>query len=461
MKTLLKGIVSIAAAALAAQAAAQITFYEREGFDGDSFTTRRQIGDFARFGFNDSASSVIVGGDPAERWQVCEDARFSGRCAVLRPGRYATLREIGLNNRISSVQALARVEAPPVVTPPAAVVGRVVFYEKEGFDGRAVTVQENMVDLRRSGFNDRISSVQVFGAPWEICRDRDFGGPCVVLRAGPYPSLRSMGLDNSVSSVREVVRDNAPGSAPARVVFFQREGFAGRSFTTDRELTDFSRTGFNDRVSSVQVFGGPWELCRDGGFAGPCVVLRQGSYPSLASMGLDNQISSARIVGRDLYAADNRAAGFPPRPIYDARRRDGERLYEADVTAVRAVVDTPDKRCWVDREKVAQDRGRNNVPGAILGAVIGGILGHQVGDGRGRDLATVGGAVAGGAIGASVGRSGQSQTQDVERCTSTPPEARAELWDVTYVFRGVEHRVQMTTEPGATVTVNRDGEPRV
>lgn len=37
--------------------------------------------------------------------------------------------------------------------------------------------------------------------------------------------------------------------------------------------------------------------------------------------------------------------------------------------------------------------------GAVIGALIGGVLGNQVGDGRGRDLATVGGAVAGGVIG--------------------------------------------------------------
>jgi hypothetical protein len=31
---------------------------------------------------------------------------------------------------------------------------------------------------------------------------------------------------------------------------------------------------------------------------------------------------------------------------------------------------------------------------------------------------------------------------------------------VTYSFRGKEHAVQMTTPPGRTVTVNRDGEQR-
>jgi uncharacterized protein YcfJ len=148
--------------------------------------------------------------------------------------------------------------------------------------------------------------------------------------------------------------------------------------------------------------------------------------------------------------------------VYDYRRRNDERLYEANVTSVRAVVAAPGQRCWVEHEQVAPDRTSNlNVPGAVIGAVIGGVLGHQVGRGTGRDVATVGGAVAGGAVGSQVGRSGQpTQTRDVQRCESVPSEARTEYWDVTYTFRGQEHRVQMTAPPGPTVTVNERGEPR-
>ena len=95
---------------------------------------------------------------------------------------------------------------------------------------------------------------------------------------------------------------------------------------------------------------------------------------------------------------------------YDYRRRRNERLYEADVTSVRAVLGTPEQRCWVEREQVTQERSGANVPGAIAGAIIGGILGHQVGSGRGNDVATVGGVVAGGVVGANVGRDGGTQT---------------------------------------------------
>ena len=124
------------------------------------------------------------------------------------------------------------------------------------------------------------------------------------------------------------------------------------------------------------------------------------------------------------------------------------------------MVGTPEQRCWIEREQVSQDRSEANVPAAIAGALIGGILGHQVGGGRGKDLATAGGAVAGAVVGANIGRGDGTQVQDVQRCTSVPSQARPDYWDVSYNFRGQDYRMQMASPPGPTVTVNAQGEPR-
>src|SRR5438105_738121 len=92
------GAVSLA---VAATATAQVTFYEAPGFRGQSFTADRPIWNLERFGFNDRASSAVVDNG---QWQVCEDARFNGRCVVLQPGQYDSLRAMGLDNQISSVR---------------------------------------------------------------------------------------------------------------------------------------------------------------------------------------------------------------------------------------------------------------------------------------------------------------------------------------------------------------------
>ena len=249
--------------------------------------------------------------------------------------------------------------------------------------------------------------------------------------------------------------------ASAQIIFYENDGFQGRSFTAQRQVDDFSRAGFNDRASSVVVQSNRWEVCEDAGFGGRCVVLRQGRYDSLAAMGLNDRVSSVRTVSTNARIDDRRYAPAPA-PYYDSRRRNNERLYQANVDSVRAVVGPSEQRCWVEREQIVQERSNANVPGGIAGAVIGGILGHQIGGGSGRDLATIGGVVAGAAIGANVGRGGAQQvsTQDVQRCASVPNDRRPDFWDVGYTFRGQEHHVQMTAPPGATVTVNRQGEPR-
>ena len=66
----------------------------------------------------------------------------------------------------------------------------------------------------------------------------------------------------------------------------------------------------------------------------------------------------------------------------------------------------------------------NRIAGTAAGAVIGGVLGHQVGGGRGRDLAPVGGAIAGGAVGSKIQGDRQANRGDrvvAQRCERVYP----------------------------------------
>jgi uncharacterized protein YcfJ len=245
----------------------------------------------------------------------------------------------------------------------------------------------------------------------------------------------------------------------AQVTLYEWEGLRGQVFTADRPITDLARYGFNDRASSVVVQRGQWEVCEHQNFQGRCMILRPGQYASLAAMGMNNRISSFRRVdGKPSYAY------APPPPVpapYPYYLQHGETLYTANVVAVRAVLGPPEQRCWVEQQQVVTDNSPN-VPGAIIGGVLGGVLGHQIGSGRGNDVATAVGAVGGAAVGANVNRGGsQVTTQNVQRCSTVPGSAQPQYWDVTYVFRGVQHRVQLSFAPGATITVNGNGEPRV
>lgn len=63
-------------------------------------------------------------------------------------------------------------------------------------------------------------------------------------------------------------------------------------------------------------------------------------------------------------------------------------------------------------------KDKHRVMGTVIGAVAGGVIGHQVGGGKGKQLATAGGAVAGGFIGHHI------QTEHQEHQTYTTVERR-------------------------------------
>ncbi|MEO8752992.1 MAG: beta/gamma crystallin-related protein [Casimicrobiaceae bacterium] len=248
--------------------------------------------------------------------------------------------------------------------------------------------------------------------------------------------------------------------ATAQVTLYQQENFRGPTFATGNPVSNLDRLGFNDRASSAIVDRGTWQMCEDSEFRGRCIVLRPGQYPSLSAMGLNNSISSLRRVSGPNYAY----APPPPPPVpqpYPYYPRSGERLFQAPVVAVRAVTGPPEQRCWTEPQQVVAP-SQPNVPGAIIGGILGGVLGHQIGSGRGNDVATAVGAVGGVAIGANVDRGGpQTYTQNVQRCSAVPGSGQVAYYDVTYNFQGTTHRAQLSFAPGATITVNGRGEPRV
>lgn len=370
----LKHALALTGLLISVQATAEVTLYESTSFGGQSFTTQRTVNNLERVGFNDRASSVVVRGNATDRWEVCDDVRFKGRCVVLRQGEYSSLSAMGLNDRVSSVRNV----------------------------GRNARVDES--------------------------------------RYAPPPQAPSVG----------------------QVTLYENDAYSGRTFTADSPVTDLRRSSFNDRASSAVVRGGRWEVCEDTGYGGKCVVLRPGQYSSLAYMGLNDRVSSVRAVGVNERLADSRYAPMPVMST-DYGRRNNEQLYQANVTSVRAVVDASGQRCWVEQEQVVTKPNNAGTTGGVIGAVLGGILGHQVGGGSGKDVATGLGVVGGALLGNRVGRDNAhpvTTTQNVQRCAAAP-QAQPTYWDVTYNFRGQEYRVQMTRDPGATITVNEQGTPRV
>jgi len=164
--------------------AQQITFFERENYEGRSVTSSSPVSGLERAV---RASSAVVSGE----WEVCDQPAFTGRCVIMLPGEYPSLGAMGLNNSISSAR-IARADALPAVP-------QVTFYENPGFQGRSFVSSGPIPNLERVG---RGASLIVLGGPWEVCDGERFSGRCVLLRPGRYPSFGVIGLNGAIASVR-------------------------------------------------------------------------------------------------------------------------------------------------------------------------------------------------------------------------------------------------------------------
>jgi uncharacterized protein YcfJ len=283
-------------------------------------------------------------------------------------------------------------------------------------------------------------------------------------------SQRDVALENARMSV------NAARSNPQIVTYAPAE--LDRAVATLRQADDLAENrGRIDDVDQLAMLAS-----QRAGLAQEAARARSDEAALMSQRRANDAQLTANMSRRQADAAQNQAADAqrqaedaqrlatsmqPRTDVYtsdhDYRRHQNERLYEANVSYVRAVVGPAQQRCWVSREQVDNRGSGINVPGAIVGGAIGGIIGHQIGGGRGQDVATGVGIVGGAAIGANVGRGpeGSGYTENVQRCELVPASASLSYWDVTYTFAGYEHRVQMTTAPGATILVNGQGEPRV
>ncbi len=83
------------------------------------------------------------------------------------------------------------------------------------------------------------------------------------------------------------------------LTMFEHDNFQGRSVTVRDEARDLDRSGLNDRISSLVVRSGRWQVCEHANFEGRCGIFEAGEYAQLNRDRLGDTISSVREVGGD------------------------------------------------------------------------------------------------------------------------------------------------------------------
>ena len=80
------------------------------------------------------------------------------------------------------------------------------------------------------------------------------------------------------------------------ITIYTDANFRGSSQIVRNEIANLGNTGFNDRISSMELQG-PWEVCTDANFRGQCQVI-DSSVRNLDRWGLNDRISSMRPARR-------------------------------------------------------------------------------------------------------------------------------------------------------------------
>ena len=326
---------------------ARLQVFDARDFRGRTNTIEQNVADFdqGRNPIGSPASAIVTGGT----WEICTDYNFGGRCQALPPGRYNDL-GAQLNYRIVSARVLDQPRPQPLPAPPpptivqvdplAAIIGaiaggviansgnnnspapyplgpsggraRVDVYADVDFRGQALTLNDDVDNLRNSGLNDRIQSMRVSGGNWEACEDRNYGGSCMVFGPGEYRRLPPQ-MDQSISSVRRVgggdpnwsgltpggqnytmMDANAPRSRHP-VWLYADSNFRGNTLRAVGDVADLGSSGMNDKASSIFISLGNWQFCEDSNYRGQCFILGPGQYSDVPQ-GMNDQISSFRRV---------------------------------------------------------------------------------------------------------------------------------------------------------------------
>jgi hypothetical protein len=255
-----------------------ITVFADTNFRGKSATFQHDVPNLAHHGFDNMISSLRIG--PGEKWEVCDQANYRGRCVVVS-GEERNLSNNSWSNIISSFRRAGGAPPPPPPDP-----GYIVLFDRPNYQGNPTNYNGPTPNLHR-----RAGSVTIGRGVWELCDGWNFTGRCVTLTTS-VSNLATYSLSDRVLSVRPAA--SVPVTPPMTdwyVVLFERPNYQGnpRNYKT-------AAANIVGRSGSITIGRGVWEVCGGRNFTGRCVTLNT-SVPSFATHNLRNGVHSLRPIG--------------------------------------------------------------------------------------------------------------------------------------------------------------------
>lgn len=218
--------------------------------------------------------SQTVSAQPEPRWGrarvpaqgACfyEDANFRGDYFCVREGDRLPRLPSGMGDKISSVRVFGSAE--------------VTVFRDADMRGRSARLIDDVRNFKREGWNDEVSSL-------EVSSGRDYSG---FGRRGGTPGRGGWGRNRTPVWGRS---ERAPSEGAC---FYEDVNFQGQYFCAPRGATFTALPrGFNDRISSIRVFGSEVRLFQDRDFGGRSTEIQR-DVPNLRGNWRDN-VSSIRV----------------------------------------------------------------------------------------------------------------------------------------------------------------------
>jgi len=190
-------------------------------------------------------------GMPANGACFYEDVNFRGRNFCVRPGERLQTMPAGMGDKISSVRLAGATD--------------VTVFRDSNMRGRSARLINDVRDLKGEGWGDQISSLEV-----------------------------GRGAKARWRSDRSPVWDRNQDMPREGACFYEEPNYRGRSFCVPRGATFTALpTGFNDKISSIRVFGGEVRLFQNRNFRGRSTQV-QTDTPNLRGTWRDT-VSSVRV----------------------------------------------------------------------------------------------------------------------------------------------------------------------
>uniref|UniRef100_UPI0037E8C346 beta/gamma crystallin domain-containing protein 1-like n=1 Tax=Semicossyphus pulcher TaxID=241346 RepID=UPI0037E8C346 len=217
----------------------KMVLFEKPQFSGQAFEIYRDVADATALQLSPLISVKVVRGC----WVLYEKPGFQGRCIALEEG------SIELSNMWAEPEP--GTEAP---NSPTMLIGSIrlavwdyslphidLFTEPEGH-GRVTPYHDDTIETGSFGIPLSTASIQVHSGVWLVFSDPGFQGMIAVLETGVYPFPETWGFPSPfVGSIRPLKIGGFKVENPNEVkaVVYEKPGFEGSSLEIDSDVFSF------------------------------------------------------------------------------------------------------------------------------------------------------------------------------------------------------------------------------